>query len=172
MSSAAPPPLEPAAPPREREARAWAAVRAHPRKRRRPFASGALPVGAAYVAVPLLVAAGAALAAPLPAPFRLLLGAYLLVTAAYSFALKRWPIADVMVLASLYTARIFAGAFATGIPVSEWLASFSMFLFLSLRLWLRARRGEVDDDPVLFALKDPVTYAVGALGAGVLAVAA
>lgn len=219
------------------------ADRAHPRKRGRPFASGALPVGAAYLLVPLLVGGGAALAVALPVEFRVLLGGYVLVTFAYSFGLKRWPIADVVVLAALYTARIFAGAFATGIPVSEWLASFSMFLFLSLaflkraselasaakdpegrgyrlvdgegvatmgisagylsvlvlalyvsspevrrlyahpvwlwalcplvlcwvsRLWLRARRGEVHDDPVLFALKDPVTYLVGALGGGVL----
>lgn len=216
------------------------ADRAHPSKRNRPFASGVLPVAAAAWLVPPLLAAGGAASWASPAAFRLLLAGYFLATLAYSFGVKRSPLLDVLVLAGLYTARIYAGALATGIPVSEWLASFSMFLFLSLaflkrasellaseagapgrgyvvadreavfsmgvsagylsvlvlalylsspevrrlyarphwlwalcplvlywvsRMWLRARRGEVHDDPVLFALKDPATYVVGALGA-------
>jgi 4-hydroxybenzoate polyprenyltransferase len=39
---------------------------------------------------------------------------------------------DVLVLAGLYTIRVFAGGAATAIVISEWLAAFCMFLFVSL----------------------------------------
>ena len=39
---------------------------------------------------------------------------------------------DVLVLSGLYTIRILAGSAATGVFVSTWLASFSIFFFLSL----------------------------------------
>jgi 4-hydroxybenzoate polyprenyltransferase len=41
---------------------------------------------------------------------------------------------DVIVLSLLYTIRIFAGASASGVPVSHWLGGFSIFFFLSLAL--------------------------------------
>ncbi len=40
------------------------------------------------------------------------------------------------------------------------------------RVWLLAHRGQMADDPVLFATRDPVSYAVAALGAVVLAIGA
>lgn len=82
--------------------------------------------------VPALMAGGFALSALLTHQFTMVLVGYAVATTAYSFALKRVPVADVLLLAGLYTLRIFGGAAATGVPVSEWLASFSMFLFLSL----------------------------------------
>jgi hypothetical protein len=45
---------------------------------------------------------------------------------------------DVLVLAGLYTVRIFGGSLATGVPTSSWLFTFSMFLFLSLALAKRS----------------------------------
>jgi 4-hydroxybenzoate polyprenyltransferase len=48
--------------------------------------------------------------------------------------LKRLPVWDVMMLAGLYTLRIFAGGAATAIPLSPWLLAFSMFLFFSLAI--------------------------------------
>lgn len=38
-----------------------------------------------------------------------------------------------------------------------------VMLFWKLRLWLIATRGNMNQDPVLFALKDPVSYVTGAL---------
>ncbi len=32
-----------------------------------------------------------------------------------------------------------------------------------MRVWLLANRGELDDDPVVFAVKDPQSLAIGAL---------
>jgi 4-hydroxybenzoate polyprenyltransferase len=114
-----------------------AADRLHPLKRHRPFASGQLGPAAGWLLIPALLAAGFALSALLPRPFTLVLAGYAVATTAYSAALKRVPVADVLLLAGLYTLRIYGGAAATGVPVSEWLATFSMFFFLSLALLKR-----------------------------------
>ena len=60
------------------------------------------------------------------------LGIYAATTLAYSLRLKRAVMVDVIVLSGLYTIRILAGSAATGVAVSTWLASFSIFFFLSL----------------------------------------
>jgi 4-hydroxybenzoate polyprenyltransferase len=225
--------------------------RAHPRKRHRPFASGALPVISGMIAAPLLALAAFAVAALLPARFLLVLAAYFALTFTYSLWFKRVELLDVVVLASLYTGRIVAGAFAIAVPLSFWLLAFSMFLFLSLamvkrhaelalvreqgrmaaagrgyrvddlpllatlggasgylsvlvlalyinsresaalyhapqllwllcplllywisRVWLLTMRGQMHDDPVLFALRDPPSLAVGALGLAAVALSA
>lgn len=121
------------------------ADRGHPGKRKRPFASGELPRAAGPVLVSALLLAAGACAAALPLPFTLCLVAYLAATVGYTFAFRRRPVLDVLVLAGMYTARIFAGGLATGIPVSEWLTSFSMFLFLSLAFLKRA--AELEEAP-------------------------
>jgi 4-hydroxybenzoate polyprenyltransferase len=115
-----------------------ASDRVHPRKRLRPFASGGLSPGWGWAAAPALVLAAALAASALPFAFGLLLAAYLATALLYTFLFRRRPGLDAIVLAGMYTARIFAGGFATGIPVSEWLAGFSMFLFLSLAFLKRA----------------------------------
>jgi 4-hydroxybenzoate polyprenyltransferase len=67
-----------------------------------------------------------------PHYFLLWLGVYLVTTLAYSLRLKRSVLVDVIVLSGLYTIRIIAGSAASGIAVSTWLGSFSIFFFLSL----------------------------------------
>jgi 4-hydroxybenzoate polyprenyltransferase len=110
-----------------------AADRLHPHKRRRPFAAGTLPLREGPWLAGLLLAAslGISLAA-LPAGLTALLVLYLVLTMLYSFWLKRMVVVDVIFLAAFYTLRVIAGGVATGVPVSEWLLVFSMFLFLSL----------------------------------------
>ena len=54
-----------------------------------------------------------------------------------------------------------------GRPWVLWLAA-PLVIFWITRAWLFAHRGEMDDDPVLFALRDRTTWVVAALG-GVLA---
>jgi 4-hydroxybenzoate polyprenyltransferase/phosphoserine phosphatase len=108
------------------------ADRAHPAKRRRPFAAGmvSLPLGMALAAG--LGVAGAVLAW---AGGILALGlGYAVASVAYSLRLKRLPLVDVFTLAGLYTLRLFAGGEATGHPLSLWLLAFASFLFLSLAL--------------------------------------
>ncbi|GMG84357.1 UbiA family prenyltransferase [Paralimibaculum aggregatum] len=109
-----------------------AADRAHPRKRRRPFASGAagLAPGAALALGLGLVAWGIALFLPLA--FGLCLLAYGGLTLAYSLVLKRRLMIDIVTLAGLFTLRILAGGAAAAIAISPWMIGFSGFLFLAL----------------------------------------
>ncbi len=110
------------------------ADRRHRTKRRRPFASGTVPIPTGLkLAAGLLLAAGA-ISAMLDWKFQLILLGYLAITTLYSVALKRMLLIDVFSLASLYTVRTIAGAAATGIELSFWLMAFSLFFFLSLAL--------------------------------------
>ena len=121
------------------------ADRRHHSKRNRPFAAGNLSAitGAAVVLIFLGASAALALALPHlvalvavpaipPHTFIQWLCIYAVTTSAYSFALKRIVLVDVLVLSGLYTVRIYAGASASGVPVSLWLGGFSVFFFLSL----------------------------------------
>lgn len=142
------------------------ADRQHPRKRRRPFASGDLSALAGIVVIVLFLVASLILALALPQaiirispslgltrPYHFLvwLGIYAVTTLAYSLRLKRAVLVDVIVLSGLYTIRILAGSAATGVEASAWLGSFSIFFFLSLAFVkrfaelenLRERGGEV-----------------------------
>lgn len=228
------------------------ADRLHPRKRHRPFASGALAprFGVGLAAGIMLSAVGVGIVT-LPAACVALLLGYLGTTLLYSLVLKHVPIVDVLVLAGLYTLRLGAGALAVDVSLSPWLATFAMFLFLSLafvkryaemaalraakgaagqargyraddifmldtlgpasgymsvlvlalylnseavtllyarpfalwfllplllywmsRLWFRANRGELHDDPIVDTATDPVSYVVLLLVATVVVVAA
>lgn len=107
--------------------------RVHPRKRFRPFASGAVSIRNGLVMGGGLFAASVALSLLLmPSIFSVVLIFYFAVTVAYSFSLKRKLIVDVVTLAGLYTLRIIAGGAASGIMPSPWLLAFSVFLFYSL----------------------------------------
>lgn len=114
--------------------------RRHPRKRRRPFAAGALsPVLGVFASIALLFggfALGGVSGAFLP------LAIYAASSALYTFVLKRITLVDVFMLAALYTLRIVLGGVATGFPASDWLLAFSGFFFFSLALVKRA--AEVD----------------------------
>jgi 4-hydroxybenzoate polyprenyltransferase len=109
--------------------------RHHPVKRKRPFASGALPLTWGLGLFPvLLVGAFAGAWASLPWRFCVVLLGYYALTLAYSMYLKRQVMVDVVVLAMLYTIRIVAGTAAIGGNLTFWLLAFSMFIFLSLAL--------------------------------------
>jgi 4-hydroxybenzoate polyprenyltransferase/phosphoserine phosphatase len=216
------------------------ADRAHPRKSKRPFASGALSIGVGLILAPCLLGTSVLIALFLPLKFAAALAAYCALTSVYSFYLKRFLLVDALALAGLYTLRIIAGATAIDVPLSFWLLLFSVFLFLSLafvkrfaeldalrrqqglravgrgyyvedlnvlqslgsaagylsvlvlalyinspeiealysrpkfvwmlcvlmlywisRVWMMAQRGHMHDDPVVFALKDRQSLAIG-----------
>jgi 4-hydroxybenzoate polyprenyltransferase len=215
--------------------------RRHRTKRLRPFAAGDLSVAGGMALSLTLVLASAALLPLLPLAFAFWLGLYIVATLSYSLYLKRVAVVDVLLLSGLYTLRLLAGGAATGTEISQWLAGFSSFLFLSLamvkrfseienlcetgasathgrgykvadleqirsfgtasayaavvvfmlyiarpdvtelyrhatrlwlivplliywlnRVWLLASRGDLDDDPVVFAMRDGMSLAVGA----------
>jgi len=108
--------------------------RAHPKKRHRPLASGALSTAYALSAAVVLLAAAFAIAVAFSVDFAIVLAVYFVLTTLYSFWLKRVVLVDVLCLAALYTLRIIAGGQSTGLPVSTWLLALSMFAFLSLAL--------------------------------------
>ncbi len=241
------------------------ADRRHPRKRNRPFAAGDLSPFTGVLVVGLFFVLAIILALLLPHVFAALpgtdgvrevlarpycfiewLGLYTVTTLAYSFYLKRRALVDVLVLSGLYTVRILAGSAATEIPVSAWLAAFSIFFFLSLafvkrfaelklmlnsgrtkasgrgygtgdmeqlrsfgtssafasvvvltmyisgladmlyrhpsrlwllvpvlilwlcRVWLLASRGELHEDPVVYAITDKTSWLLGAISVGIV----
>ena len=223
--------------------------RQHPRKCKRPFAAGAVPVWQGVLLAPVLLAASLLVAAEVGSAFLTWLVAYFLVTCLYSIKLKQLVLVDCLTLAMLYTLRIVAGAAAVGMALSFWLLAFSVFLFLSLAfvkrfaelqvqllhgkhkaagrgyltddaplvqmlgvaagfssvlvlalylnsedvlrlyqnphwvwgnvpvmlfwiswVWLRAHRGEMHDDPLIFAVKDGASLLAGAVFALFLAI--
>ena len=117
------------------------ADRQHPTKRLRPFASGDLKVAHGLIAAPLMIAAALAGAVALSPAFAAALFAYLMLTSAYSFGLKRVPLLDVFVIGVLFTLRIVMGAEVAGLGHSPWLLSFALAFFISLAL--SKRHGEV-----------------------------
>jgi 4-hydroxybenzoate polyprenyltransferase/phosphoserine phosphatase len=103
--------------------------RRHPRKRFRPFASGSLPVSYASAALPIFaLGLGFSYASGITAIILI----YIVLTTFYSFYGKKKAILDVVLLAMLYSIRLYAGGVATGHEVSAWLLAFSGFLFFNL----------------------------------------
>ena len=214
--------------------------RLHRTKFKRPIAYGSISIPAALlISITLLVCGLYGSFITSGTSLLVSMAAYYVITVAYSFRLKSAMVADVIVLASLYTVRIWIGATAISVSLSFWLLLFSVFLFLSLaylkryielreatdpsrllsgrgyvasdldvvlisgvssgmvsilvmalfandigtarhyaspqllwficlpllywinRIWMMARRGQVDGDPVAFAIRDPRSIAVG-----------
>lgn len=111
------------------------ADRRHPRKRRRPFAAGDLPLDLGLSLIPGLLLASVVLSVlTLPPLFLAALATYAASSLFYNLFAKNRVIWDVMLLAGLYSLRVLGGATATAIVPSFWLLAFSMFLFLSLAM--------------------------------------
>ncbi len=225
--------------------------RQHPRKRDRPFASGRVPVWWGAVLAPLLMVAGTWIGGQVGGHFLSWLLAYLGLTFAYTWGIKRMLVLDCLTLAMLYTVRIIAGAAAAHVNLSFWMLAFAVFLFLSLAfvkryaelrtqqqlgnaqapgrgyqttdapllqtmgivsgytavlvlalylnsdavlklykspllmwaavpvllywvswMWMQAQRGQMHDDPLVFALRDRSSLAAGLVFAAVLAAGA
>jgi 4-hydroxybenzoate polyprenyltransferase/phosphoserine phosphatase len=217
--------------------------RKHWSKRSRPIASGDLSMGTATATAVIAIVSGLLISAGVNMGVFAGLAVYLVLTLAYSLHIKRLPILDVVVLATLFTLRLSIGIAAAKVFASPWLLVFSMFLFTSLsvakryteiqrtaakgddlvsgrgyrvvdaplvlglgiatatasililvlylifdafnhqfytdpnwlwffplvlfiwvsRVWLISQRGELNDDPVAFALKDRPSLALGGI---------
>jgi hypothetical protein len=55
-------------------------------------------------------------------------------------------------------------------PSALWLVV-PLFLYWVSRLWLFGHRGKVQDDPIVFAIKDPASYIIAVLIAAVMLLA-
>ena len=113
------------------------ADRQHPKKCRRPIASGAVSVKVGY-AMMLLCMAGAFALLPLAksvnTPYLyIIIGGYWLMNIAYCLRLKQIAILDVSIIAIGFVMRVLAGGVVTDIWISHWLVlmTFLVTLFLA-----------------------------------------
>jgi len=118
------------------------ADRQHPRKRRRPVASGSVPMPAALALSALLIGAALLGSAVLPARFSVICGLYVINNLVYSTFLKHRVIVDVLLIAVGFVLRILAGCAALGLQPSSWIliCGFS----LAMLLGFGKRRLEID----------------------------
>jgi 4-hydroxybenzoate polyprenyltransferase len=108
--------------------------RAHPTKRARPVASGALPVPAARAFALALLAVALAGSLALGRGFLGCALLYLGLNLAYTFGLKNVVILDVLAIAVGFVLRAVAGAVAIQVVFSNWLLVCTILLALFLAL--------------------------------------
>lgn len=113
----------------------------HPRKCKRPIASGRLPIPVAYVEMVLLLAVGFAIAWSLSPVFAMVTFLYLCTTLSYTFYFKHHVILDVMFISAGFLWRAAAGAVAIGVTISPWLLTCTAFL--TLFIGFNKRRSEL-----------------------------
>lgn len=104
----------------------------HPVKRRRPVASGETSPATAVLWSVLLATCAMAVTLAVRAPFYLTVLAYLAITAAYVFGLKRVAVLDVLIIAVGFVIRAYAGGVAIDVPVTPWLILCTLTLALFL----------------------------------------
>jgi len=145
--------------------------RAHPYKRQRPIASGALPVPVAWRVWAALVIGTLVAAVPLGLPFLGAVAAFLLWNIVYSVWLKRLPILDVLGIGMSFVIRALAGVLVLvplhpEVDISPWLLICPFFL--SLFLGFCKRRNELlkladergGTRPVLLSYSEPLLNAM------------
>ncbi len=114
---------------------------AHPLKRKRPIASGAVSIPSACFLAAVLICIAVLVCISLPPGFQFLLLSYFVIQFLYSIALKRIVILDVFIIASGFMLRVLGGAEVIDVMISHWIILCTMFL--SLFLALAKRRGEI-----------------------------
>lgn len=122
----------------------------HPKKKKRPIASGRLSVGGAWLTFLGTLAACGLFAWQVPTqgwrPFVLWPASYLVLNVAYSFLLKRLVVIDCMCIALGFQLRVQAGAAAIQVDASRWLLLctffFALFLAFCKRYEELSKQGE------------------------------
>lgn len=125
--------------------------RAHPVKRLRPVASGALAVGEARAASATLVCAGLALATTRGWQLVAVAATYVTVQALYCLWLKHEPVLELASVASGFLLRALAGGVAAGIPLSQWFlmsAAFGSLFVAAGKRYAEAEAGARTGVPV------------------------
>lgn len=116
--------------------------RKHPKKKFRPLASGALSVPVAVTAIAIFLTVAIGFGFWLSPLFGIGCLIYLALNLSYSFWLKHIPVLDVLILASFYVLRVWAGvSLITVQRFSPWIYVFTTFL--ALFLGIGKRRAEI-----------------------------
>ena len=116
--------------------------RAHPTKRNRPLASGALKPWVAVVAMVMLLVISLPVAFAMDWELGVILAGYFLLNVAYSFYLKHVVIIDAMTVAAGFVLRVAAGAVVVDVErFSPWL--YVCITMIALLIALGKRRAEL-----------------------------
>lgn len=116
------------------DARDAGADRLHPKKCRRPIASGALSPATGYATMAALMAGGLMLSAAEGLWPLACVALYLAINVGYCLRLKQYAIVDVTLIALGFVLRVIGGGVTTGTWVSEWLVLMTFLLTLLLAL--------------------------------------
>jgi len=130
------------------------ADRRHPVKCRRPVAAGEISPVEASAASVLFAVAALGLSYRIGPGVAAVAAVYLAMNVAYSFGLKRVVILDVMIVASGFLLRAWAGALAVDVAISHWLVLctglLALFLgFVKRRQEIATLAGGVSTRPIL-----------------------
>ena len=113
----------------------------HPKKKNRPIASGKISVFTGLIILLSLILSTVLCLWNLPVKTTLTILIYVLVNVLYSFKLKHIVLVDVFIIAIGFILRVYAGAYAIGVPVSSYI--FMTTLFISLFLGFTKRKIEL-----------------------------
>jgi 4-hydroxybenzoate polyprenyltransferase len=119
------------------------ADRKHPEKKKRPLASGELPVNVATVSAAVLAVVSLSLGYLLAPAFAGILAMYFVINLLYSRWLKHVPILDVLIVSSGFVLRVAAGVTLITVErFSPWL--YMITVLFSLYIGLGKRRAEMN----------------------------
>jgi 4-hydroxybenzoate polyprenyltransferase len=122
----------------------------HPRKRFRPIASGALPIKLAIIEAIVLAGGALIVGASVNSLLLFIIIIYMTFQFFYSLGLKNIAIVDIVIIASGFVMRVYAGAFVVNAHLSVWF----LLCVISVALFLASgkRRAELnlvgEDNPV------------------------
>jgi decaprenyl-phosphate phosphoribosyltransferase len=112
--------------------------RAHPTKRNRPVASGAISSRFALSAAAVLATLALGGAAALGWQFAAVAAGYLVINLLYSLQTKHWAYLDVVSVSVGFLLRVLGGAYALPVPASPWLLVCTLLLAAFLGFGKRA----------------------------------
>jgi decaprenyl-phosphate phosphoribosyltransferase len=121
------------------------ADRAHPVKRHRPIAAGALPVPTALGAAVVLAGVALTLAALGGPALLATVAVYYAIQLAYCFGVKHEPVLELACVASGFMLRALAGGVAADLPLSSWFlltTAFGSLYIAAGKRYGEARMGE------------------------------
>jgi 4-hydroxybenzoate polyprenyltransferase len=113
------------------------ADRAHPKKKNRPLASGAVTIKNAVISLILISILSVSLLFFFNIKFIIVLASYLILNIFYSTIFKHIVLLDVFSIAAGFMLRVLGGAFVIDVYLSSWLILTTMFISLFLGVMKR-----------------------------------
>ena len=115
--------------------------RRHPKKKKRPLASGLISTNESMTFMILLFIFGFSLMAYISLKALVILSIYVILNISYSFKLKQIALLDITIIAIGFVLRLFVGSFVTQTSLTMWIVI--MTFLLALFLALAKRRDDI-----------------------------